>query len=266
MLIDGGAIAREMLREIQNRVSHRSVAPHLTVCTCTPNFETRMFLALKKRKAAEVGITVNVLEFPEDVATEEVIQSIDRAQMQTDGIVVQLPFPKSIEIERVLARVPEALDVDVLHYDGANTDGVLPPVVGAIAEITERHNVVFAKKRVVVVGNGQLVGRPAALWASAKGAEVSVVTKESENITEAVKGADILILGAGQANLITPDMVKEGVVIFDAGTSESAGALVGDADPACARVAYLMTPVPNGIGPITVAVLLRNLLLLSRKG
>lgn len=263
MLIDGRAIAADLYREIQNEVTHLDTKPHLTVFTCAPNFETKKYLLLKKRRAQECGIGVNVIEIPESVSTEEVRISVLHSLMQTDGVIVQLPFPKHIDIDRVLNEIPHSYDVDAMHYDGNGK--LLPPVVGAIAEIAKRHDILFATQKVAVVGHGRLVGRPAALWVQKQGAQVSIVTRESEDVSQRIAEADILILGAGQPGLVTPDMVKEGVIIFDAGTSEEGGILRGDAHPDCVTKASLFTPVPGGIGPITVAVLLCNLVQLARK-
>jgi methylenetetrahydrofolate dehydrogenase (NADP+)/methenyltetrahydrofolate cyclohydrolase len=262
MLIDGRALARDIFKEMQNVLTHSRVRPHLTVFTCAPNFETQKFLALKKRKADEVGIGLTVIEFPETITTDEVVASVTAAAMQTDSIIVQLPFPASIDIDRVLAAIPEGCDADAVHYTGGDAR-ILPPVVGAIAAMATQHGVAILGKHVVVVGQGRLVGKPAAMWARSEGAQVTVVTREKNDLKGAVQQADILILGAGSPGLITPDMVKRDVVIFDAGTSESDGALVGDADPACAARALFQTPVPGGIGPVTVAILLQNVMRLA---
>lgn len=262
MVVDGRAIAALIYKEIENEVSHMQVKPHLTVFTCAPNFETQKYLALKRRKAHEVGISMNVIEFPPTITTEEVVTSLKHSYMQTDGIIVQLPFPKHIEIDTVLKAIPPSYDVDAVHYDGTD-DIVLPPVVGAIKEVSEAHDVLFAAQKVVIVGKGRLVGVPSEIWCQTQGAQVTVVVKETENREEIIKAAHIIILGAGQPNLLTPDMVSRGAVIFDAGTTEDGGVLVGDADPSCAQVSSLFTPVPGGIGPITVAILLRNLIILA---
>lgn len=262
MNIDGRAIAHDIYRELVEQVAPRKRKPHLTVFTCAPNFETQKYLALKRKKAAEVGIEVNVIEFPENVTTEEVLLTFTALGARTNGLIVQLPFPPQVRIDEVLARIPHSLDVDGLHYDGTSEE-ILPPVVGAIDEIVARYRIALSGKRVVVVGDGRLVGRPAAHYARARGAEVTVITKGDPNAAAALRAADVLVLGAGSPHMVSPDEVKDGVVIFDAGTSESAGVLVGDADPACAEKAALFTPVPGGIGPITVAILLRNLVRLA---
>lgn len=259
MIVDGKAIAKDIYKETENRVTHVSQTPHLTVFTCAPNFETQKYLNLKKTKATEVGIGISIVELPEVLTTPEVVQSVQHACMQTDGIIVQLPLPEYIDTQAVLAAIPLKYDVDGMHYDGTSVS-FMSPVVGAISEIAQRHDVLFASQKVVVVGHGKLVGAPAVLWARSQGAQVTVLTDEStdEDSTMAIASADILILGAGVPGLIKSEMIKEGVVIFDAGTSEEKGELKGDAHEDCVQKASLITPVPGGIGPITIAVLLRN--------
>jgi methylenetetrahydrofolate dehydrogenase (NADP+) / methenyltetrahydrofolate cyclohydrolase len=263
MIVDGKAIAQMIYKEIANEVTHMGTKPHLTVFTCEPSFETQRYLALKRRKATEVGIGVSVIEFPGDITTTEVITSITRMCMQTDGIIVQLPFPPHIDIEAVLASIPLSLDVDAVHYNGEDNT-ILPPVVGAIAEIARVHDVLFALQKVVIVGKGRLVGVPALAWCKTQGALVTVVDRDTPNTTELTQSTHILITGAGVPGLITPDMVSPQVVIFDAGTSEDGGVLKGDVSPLCSEKSALFTPVPGGIGPITVAILLRNLIALSK--
>lgn len=262
MIIDGNAIARDIYAELTERIRENGYRPHLTVFTCAPNFETQKFLALKRKRAGEVGIAVNVIEFGESVTTEEVLLTFTALGAHTDGIIVQLPFPSQVRIDEILARIPGTLDVDAVNYDGSS-ETILPPVVGAIHEILTREQLDIEGKEVVVVGNGRLVGKPAAHYAVRRGARVTVLTKDSKNIYDAIARAEVLICGAGNPHMITPAHIQEGVLIFDAGTSESGGVLAGDVDPLCSEKAALFTPVPGGIGPITVAVLLRNLVILK---
>ena len=263
MIIDGRALAADICTELQNRISHLPGTPHLTIFTCAPDQPTQTFLKLKKQKAEQIGVAVNVIEFPTDITAAEVKLSIEYALMQTDGILVQLPFPESVVIDEVLRSVPGSYDVDCVHYDGTS-ELTLPPVVGAIKAMGERHDVMWAAQSVVVVGNGRLVGAPAAVWAMKQGAQVTVIdehTDQAEKAT-ALAAADILILGVGQPGLIQPEQIKEGVIIFDAGTSETGGVLVGDAASDCREKAALFTPVPGGIGPVTVAMVYHNLVAL----
>lgn len=265
MIVDGKAIASDVFKQLANQVSHLDVQPHMTVFTCAPNFATKKYLNLKTKRAKEVGVGINVIELPESITTEEAMISIEHAAMQTDGIIVQLPLPDHLDVDKILGCVPAELDIDGFHYDGSNK-GPVHPVAGAIALIAERYDVLLAGQNVVVVGHGRLVGAPAAHWARSQGAKVTVVTEESDDREAIIRQADVLILGVGQPGLVTADMVKDGVIIFDAGTSELGGQLVGDADYSCQDKAALFTPVPGGIGPVTVAVLLQNLVSLVSNG
>jgi methylenetetrahydrofolate dehydrogenase (NADP+)/methenyltetrahydrofolate cyclohydrolase len=199
--------------------------------------------------------------------SESLLQKILHVTRECDGLVLQLPLPSQYHLDSVLNLFPLSHDVDVIgntafqqHKEGMLP--FLPPVVGAIAEILHQQNVLLAGRKVLVIGEGRLVGSPAVFWAERLGAQVSVVTKRVGVLADLAPTADVIILGAGSPGLLTPDMIKQGVMIFDAGTSETEGVVKGDADPACADKAMLFTPTPGGIGPITVAKVFENLLTL----
>lgn len=260
MIIDGRAIAATIIATIKTHTATLPAPPTLTVFTCAPNFETQKFLTLKRRWAEEAGIQLVVTELPALVTLAEVASEIQHVVSKSDGIIIQFPFPHLATTD-LISLIPPSHDVDVLRYDG-RLENPLPPVVGAIDIISRQYHVDWMGRVVVVVGSGRLVGIPAAAYATAKGARVIVVTKEQANLA-ATALADIIILGAGSPGLLTAATVKPGAVVFDAGTSEEGGVLVGDADPAVAHTAALFTPVPGGIGPLTVAVLLHNVLTLA---
>lgn len=257
-IVAGKQIAAEIYAETKARVAALDEAPKLAIITCAPNFETTKYLELKRRKATELGIKFTIIEVPVTASTAELVQSVSTIGPHVDGIVVQLPLPSHVDREAVLAAVAPSKDPDC--FSGAAP--VLSPVIGAIAEIAERHGLDWAGKEVAVFGHGRLVGAPAARFAREQGASVTVLTEESPAAAKTLETADVIIAGAGQPQAITPAMVKEGVYIFDAATSEADGELRGDVAPAVAEKAALFTPVPGGIGPITVAILLRNLVTL----
>jgi methylenetetrahydrofolate dehydrogenase (NADP+)/methenyltetrahydrofolate cyclohydrolase len=264
MIIDGRKIADAVFDELKGELGTLTRVPTLGVLTSNPSFETRKFLSVKRRKAEMLGIKVEITELASEVTTEEAVRAVNELAQKADGIVVQLPFPPQVDNETLISAISQTHDVDAFNLED---EDILPPVVGAISEIIRRNNIDVKNKNCVVIGNGRLVGGPTAIWLRRLGAEVKQLTKESENIEEATQNADIIVLGAGVPGLLKPSMVKEGVVILDAGTSEASGKLVGDADPACAEKASLFTPVPGGIGPITIAVLLKNLItLMERNG
>ena len=263
MVVDGKQIAADIYNETATLVKALSRAPVLIAITCAPNFETQKYLELKKRRATEVGITLRVVELPEMVTTKEAIDCVRAVLPDADGVVVQLPFPAHVDREALLAAVPATKDPDGFSY-GTYENACLPPVVGAIQAIAEHHQVSFFRKKIVVLGQGRLVGAPTARFLRTTGAEVRALNQEDTNQEEAISQADILVTGIGKAHFVIPAMVKPGVIIFDAGTSEDGGVVVGDVHPDVAHVAALFTPVPGGIGPITVAMLLRNLLTLVK--
>lgn len=263
-LIDGRKIAQDIFTDTAALVKKLDKTPVLVAITCAPNFETQKYLEMKKRKAAEVGISLRVVELPAEATTADAVNCIKAVSAEAEGIVVQLPLPSHIDRETVLRAVPTNLDPDGFSYDGS-ADTCLPPVVGVIKEILEIEDISVADKKVVVLGQGRLVGAPAAVWLKNIGADVQVLLETDTNHDSVIKQADIIISGIGQPNFITPDMVKPGVVVLDAGTSEDGGVLVGDVHPAVAQVASLFTPVPGGIGPITIALLLRNVVSLVKE-
>lgn len=266
MIVDGKQIASDIAELVANTIKIEAVVPKMVVLTCNPNFETRKYLELKKKKAENLGVDLEVKELAPTSDTADMLAAIKAAIDTADGIIVQLPLPAAIDTALVLAAVPATHDVDAFSYEGS-AESVLPPVVGAIEEIALRHSVVFKGKTVVIFGSGRLVGAPAAIYAKSKGANVTVLTEinSQEEVLSATATADIIILGVGKPNLLTPEMVKPGVVVFDAGASEDGGLLVGDASPEVAAKASVFTPVPGGIGPITVALLYRNLLELKAR-
>ncbi len=266
MNVDGKSIAAAIAAKVALEAQSFETTPSLVVITCAPNFETQKYLALKQKKAAALGIALVLHELPETASTADVLGAIHEAGASADGIIVQLPLPIHIDTRAVLAAIPHSHDVDAFSYKG-EVGAVLPPVVGAIAEIAREHKVQFAGAEVVIFGEGRLVGAPAAAFARSCGATATVVTitTPEPEVMAATKKADIVILGVGKPGLLTPAMVKAGVVVFDAGASEDGGLLVGDASPEVANVASVFTPVPGGIGPITISLLYRNLLELKKR-
>jgi methylenetetrahydrofolate dehydrogenase (NADP+)/methenyltetrahydrofolate cyclohydrolase len=264
MIVDGKAIAGRIYAELSQAVAQLPRVPTMAAITCAPNFETRKYLELKKRKAAEVGIALRVVELDESVSTEEAVQCVASVSAHVDGVVVQLPFPAHINREALLAAIPVEKDPDGFSF-GSSSVACIPPVTGAILAIAETHDVSFLNKEIVILGQGRLVGAPFERYVRMIGASVTVCTKDDTDPSAALKTADIVVTGIGEPHFVTSDMVKEGVVIFDAGTSDDGGLVVGDVHPDVAHQAAVFTPVPGGIGPITIAVLLRNLVSLVRQ-
>lgn len=257
MIVNGRAIAQEMLASVRERAAGCDIVVRAVVMQ--PTAATESYLKIKTAKAREAAMRLELVRMADNATTEEVVESVRLPG--ANAVIVQLPLPEHIDTQKVLGAIPQGKDADVLGrfayeaFKKGEADALLPPVVGATAEILSRADINPHGKHIAIIGKGRLVGEPAALWFSRFGG-VEVFTRDS-NFSN-LKDADIVISGAGQAGLIRPDMLKKGVVLIDAGTSESGGTVAGDADPSCADVASVFTPVPGGVGPVAVAYLFKN--------
>ncbi|MDB4984489.1 MAG: folD [Patescibacteria group bacterium] len=266
MIADGKLIAAAIEGRVKNRLANTD-QKKICFVMFGEHAASVQFVGMKTRVAERLGISVSVQEFSGNADTDtacELVASL--AQEGFDGIVVQLPLPRHMDVQKVLDSVPARLDVDVLSTAAKNffvreDSEIAPPVARAVIEILDYYDISLEEKEILIVGNGKLVGEPVATMISRNGIPFHVIDKntpEEEKILR-MKSADIIITGVGSPHMIKPEMIKEGAVLIDAGTSEQAGKLVGDIDPACAEIASLMTPVPGGVGPVTVACLFLNL-------
>lgn len=264
MIIDGRAISRELLARIREENTGGVTVRAITVA---PTPATRSYLRIKERAAQEAGMQLDVVQLPDSATTEEVVGAVEAPG--AGAVIVQLPLPPHIHEARVLAAIPVEKDADVLS-PAARSRALVPPVAAAVEEILARATISPKGKRVVVIGKGKLVGEPVAVRLAQQGAHVS--SYDERDFTPSVlSDADIVVSGTGVPHLVKPEMLTEGVALIDAGTSEQKPAgneggtvLVGDIDPACAALASVYTPVPGGVGPITVACLFRNVAELAR--
>lgn len=271
MIIDGRAIAADLKEKISSAIRARGIMPTLGIVIVGNDPVIESFVRIKKKFGESLGVAIHEFRFPDTITGEELVHEVTTIGSRTDldGLIVQLPLPPHIDVDQVLSAVPSTKDIDMLAHAsvvafarGAAT--ILPPVAGAVQEILEREHVSVEGKEVLVLGYGRLVGKPVAILLQHNHAHVTVIDKPIADLATHVRESDIIITGVGSPNLVTPEMLGEGAVLIDAGTSEAGGRIVGDADPRCAEVAGLFTPVPGGVGPIAVAVLFKNLVLLSR--
>lgn len=262
MIIDGKAIAGEILEETKRIAIALPDVPSFAAIAVAPSPATESYLRIKRRLAEDAGIHMEVRTPDEGSTTEDLIALIERDTH--DALIVQLPLPPHIDQEAVLSAIPAEKDADVLSTATRERGVLMHPIAGAINEIWLRTNVTPEGKDVVVIGNGWLVGQPVTAWLRKRGVSVTVVTKDSGDISDACRTADIIISGTGVSGLVTRSMVKEGVVVIDVGTSELGGSIAGDVAPDVADVASVFTPVPGGVGPIAVAYLMKNVVELAR--
>ena len=286
MLIDGKKIASEVRAEVAEgaaalRKSFR--APGLAVVLCGRNPASVSYVTAKERACEECGFASFPVRFPEDVSRETLLAEIARlnAAPEVDGILVQLPLPRGLdERDAILAISPEK-DVDGFHPVSlgslfAGLDGFVPCTPAGIIELLLRSGVDPAGKHAVVVGRSNIVGKPVAALLARKGrggnATVTLCHTATPDLARFTREADILVVAAGRPGTVGAGMVKEGAVVIDVGvnrvpdaTKKSGFRLVGDVDfGAVAPVASLITPVPGGVGPMTIAMLMSNTLRAAR--
>lgn len=264
-LLSGKELSERMLEKLKGSKAK------LSVIQVGDNAVSKTYIDRKREAAEDIGVYFELVEFPEDIEQEKLIRSIKEVAENTDGLIVQLPLPKNLVQDEVLKAIPTEKDVDVLSADSFESFSddsfpVLPPTVCAISELFLEYGIDIKEKNIVVVGSGRLVGKPIAVWLKNKGVNVNVLDSKTEDLASEVKKADIVITGVGKPNLITGDMVKEGVVVIDAGTSVEDGETSGDIDfDSVSKKASMISPVPGGVGPLTVSCLLRNLVILKER-
>lgn len=262
MIIDGRAIARDVLEQAAQEARALSHMPSFGAFVVAPNAATRSYLAMKERHAKSAGIAMIVHELPEDISEDALCAALKGAE--EDAVILQLPLPESVDLMRVLKEIPQEKDADVLSPYTREAETLTHPIAASIEELFTRNAVALEGKHAVVVGQGWLVGVPVAEWLRAQGAVVEVVTKEAGDLAEALQGAEIIVSGTGVPGLITEAMIPAGAIVIDIGTSELGGSIAGDVDRDAANKASLFTPVPGGVGPIAVAFLMRNVVTLAR--
>lgn len=272
MIIDGKKIAEEIKAELKSDILRLNKKIRLAVVKVGSDTVTEKFLEQKKKFGSAVGIDLRIYNFPENVTTNQLRKKLAEIVhiKENTGVIVQLPLPKQINTQYILDGIvpekdPDALSSKSFGLFASGRSKILPPVVAAIDYIFKAHGIKLISKRVVVLGAGRLVGKPVATWLMNQGAAITVVDENTTDPTLYTVDADVIISGVGEPHLITADMVKDGVVAVDCGTSEAHGKVVGDFDPKVAEKASLFTPVPGGVGPLTAAMLFRNLVELVKR-
>lgn len=276
-IIDGNEIARRVRAEWRLRVDalrERGIRPGLAVIIVGENAASRVYVSHKTRACADMGIHSEKHEFPADVAQQKVLDLIAKlnADPALHGILVQLPLPKQFESRRLLEAIAAEKDVDGfnLYNVGALVAGdtVFPPCTPfGVVCMLEYTNIPISGQNVVVVGASNIVGKPMAMMLMKKDATVCITHVKTRDLAQFTILADILVVAAGKPNLITAPMVKTGAVVIDVGINRLPdGRLVGDVDFEGVREkASYITPVPGGVGPMTVTMLLVNTILSAER-
>lgn len=277
-ILDGRKIAEKVLVNIQRPVLCKGLRLKLAAVLVGQDPASLSFIRRKKQACKKVGIGFIFYQFPAMISQQKLKKEVKLiAKNPTiSGIIIQLPLPRTIDTDSILNLVPSEKDIDCLSQESLEKfkkgeSNILPPVVGAIKKLLQAYKIKIQGKKVLVIGQGRLVGQPLITWLS-KAEEtgspplrrVLVADKSTKDLAGLCRQADIIISGAGRPGLIRGEMIKKGAVIIDVGSAKKGGQIVGDVDfESCAKIAGAISPVPGGVGPLTVACLLENLIKLN---
>lgn len=265
-IIDGVLSSQELRKKIKEEIENTEITPTLAVIQVGDNKASSIYVRNKKRACEEVGINFVGINFPDTISQDTVIEEIKRLNndISINGILVQLPLPTSFDEGVIINEIDPVKDVDGLTYTNVGNlvlenECLTSCTPMGVMELLNMYNVELEGKDVCIVGRSNLVGKPLIQLLLQKNATVSICHSKSKNMKDYTKHADVLIVAAGHPNLITKDMVKDGVVVIDVGINKENDSLCGDVSfDEVSKKASLITPVPGGVGPMTVACLLKN--------
>lgn len=266
MLLDGKQLSKKIKKELKDEVSSLTIKPTLAIILVGNNPASEIYVKNKLKSAKYCGINTSLIIFEETITQEKLISEIHNLNNNEiyHGIIVQLPLPNHIDEQAIINAIDPKKDVDgfgILNkgklFSGLNSIESATPK--GIMRLLEEYNIEIKGKHAVVVGRSNIVGKPMAIMLLNKNATVTICHSKTENLKEITKQADILVVAIGKTKFITKDMVKEGAVVIDVGTNRVNDLLVGDVDfENVEPIASYITPVPGGVGPLTIASLLEN--------
>ena len=275
-LLDGKQLANiraDVLQKQVLKLKKAGIQPQFCVINIGNDPSSKIYLKTKKRRADQIGIKQKLFQLPSTVTQKNLFELIDRLNNEKDvnGIVIQLPVPKQIILNEALAAIDPDKDVDCLTpanvgrlWQGDHF--VEPATAHGILALLDYYHINLKGKNAVIIGRSSIVGKPLAALLLEKDATVSILHLKTKNLTEYTKKADILVSATGEHNLVTADMIKKNAVIIDVGISRFNGKIVGDVDfEHVAPIASFITPVPGGIGPLTVESLMEQVIQLTRR-
>ena len=276
-LIDGKATSQALRDEIQNEVTGlktRGISPGLAVVLVGEDPASQVYVRNKDRAAQNVGIRAETHRLPATTTQSELLALVDslNADKAVHGILVQLPLPKGLDEMEVVRRIDPAKDVDGLHPANVaalvmGEPGLFPCTPAGCIVLCDRYGIALEGKHAVVIGRSMLVGKPVAQMLLARNATVTIAHSRTANLAEVCRSADVIIAAVGRLGLVRGDWVKPGAAVIDVGINRKPdGKLAGDvAFDEVADVACAVTPVPGGVGPMTIALLLSNTVLAAKR-
>lgn len=269
MKIDGKAISAAVRQELASEVqalAANGIKPGLAVIIVGDNPASRVYVNNKKKGCAEIGVYSEEIALPATTTQEDLLAHIEALNKREDidGILCQLPLPAHLDDKAVIAAIAPHKDVDAFHAENVGHIMIgdysfLPCTPAGVMELLHRSGISVEGKECVVIGRSNIVGKPMAMLLLHENATVTICHSRTRGLKDVCRRADVLVAAVGKAGFVTPDMVKKGAVVIDVGMNRNTeGRLCGDVDPAVDTVAGYLTPVPGGVGPMTIAMLLKN--------
>lgn len=258
MILYGKPVAEKIYEALKDEIfllKKKKIVPQIAVILVGENPVSLSYVQLKEKKARELGVQFKLYHLPENVAQNSIkilIQDLNKNKF-IHGIIIQLPLPKNFDREAILRLIDPQKDIDGFYGDFP------APTASAIIEILDFYKIDLKSKKIVLVGHGRLVGGPLEKILIEKGLKPIICDSKTKDLKSQTKKADILISATGMPGLIAFDMIQKNTIVIDAGTAELDGKLVGDVSPEVYQKAHTYTPTPGGVGPVTVAVLMKNL-------
>ena len=268
IILDGKKIKTKVLDELRNEVSNLDTLPSLVVIQVGDNEASNIYIKQKEKMAKYIGYDFKLLKYPLDISENLILEEITKLNndASVNAILVQLPLPKHLNANLILNHIDPNKDVDGLCNKNAgsllhNEDALIPCTPLGIMRLLSEYNIEVSGKNVTIIGRSNLVGKPMATLLSNAGATVTLCHSKTTNLKEHTLLADIIVVAVGKPNLITADMVHENAIVIDVGINRVNNQICGDAsfESIKAKVSYI-TPVPGGVGPMTVAMLGANVL------
>jgi methylenetetrahydrofolate dehydrogenase (NADP+)/methenyltetrahydrofolate cyclohydrolase len=264
-ILSGHEVAEAVYKELKEKLASLAFVPSLRVIRLGEDPASVSYVRLKDRRARELGLRSQVEVYPEDFPEEALLERIEALNRDedVDGLLVQLPLPRHIRAERVLEAISPLKDVDGFHpvnvgWLWSGGEGLFPCTPLGVIRLLRHYGVELRGKEVVVIGRSNIVGKPLAALLLREDATPTLAHSKTENLPEVTRRAQVLVVAAGRPHLVRKAWVRPGAVVVDVGVNRVEGRLLGDVHPEVAEVAGALTPVPGGVGPMTVAMLMAN--------
>jgi len=273
-ILDGkytsSVILQDLKTEIQRYLQEGKRTPRIDILLVGDDYASQMYVNMKEKKALDLGISVNVHNFEKDINENDLVKLISQLNndKSVDGIMVQLPMPEHINESEILESILPSKDVDGLTSTNLgklfknDSSAIAPATAKGVIKLLDKYNIQIEGKNAVVVGRGDISGLPIAAMLQNRNATITICHSHTQNLKDICKDADILVSSIGRPEYINSEYVKKGIVVIDVGTNRnSEGKLVGDVDFNSVKdIAGYITPVPGGVGPMTIACLFDNLI------